>query len=88
MAYSALVSPRGRLNALTHEGCCHFERFGSLDYCTGCDIYDIEESLKMPSGVLFDRMWSPSALILCATEQGRDVRGMFYLHSLYIFTTL
>lgn len=58
MAYSALVSHRGRLNALTHEGCRHFERFGSLDYCIGCDIYDIEESLKMLSGVLLDRIWS------------------------------
>jgi hypothetical protein len=50
----------GAANALSHEGCRHFEAFdqGNKDFDAG--VFRIEDDmLKCSAGVLYDRMWGP-----------------------------
>jgi hypothetical protein len=51
---------RGAANALSREGCRHFEVFDRVieDFDRG--IFQVgDEVLKRSTGVLYDRMWGP-----------------------------
>jgi hypothetical protein len=60
MSYASLVTCKGVVNALSREGCRHFEAFerGNEDFDAG--VFQIEDDmLKRSSGALYNRMWGP-----------------------------
>jgi hypothetical protein len=51
---------RGGVNALSREGCGHFEVFDQSDENFERKIFQVEDSvLKQSARALFDRMWGP-----------------------------
>jgi hypothetical protein len=60
MSFASLVTCEGGMNALSHEGCGHFEIFDQSDEGFECEILQVEDpTLKRLAGALFDRMWGP-----------------------------
>jgi hypothetical protein len=60
MSFASLVTCEGAVNALSHEGCGHFEVFDHSDENFDHEIFQVEDPvLKQSAGALFDRMWGP-----------------------------
>jgi hypothetical protein len=60
MSYASLVTCEGAVNALSREGCGHFEVFDQSDENFDREIFQVEDPvLKQSVGLLFDRMWGP-----------------------------
>jgi hypothetical protein len=60
MSFASLVTCEGVLNALSREGCSHYEVFDRSDEDFGREIYKVEDPVvKDSAGPLFDRMWGP-----------------------------
>jgi hypothetical protein len=60
MSYASLVICEGAMNALSREGCRHYEVFDQADEEFERDIYKVEDPVvKESAGALFDRMWGP-----------------------------
>ena len=60
MSFASLVTCEGAVNALSREGCGHFEVFDQSDENFEREIFQVEDPvLKQSAGVLFDRMWGP-----------------------------
>jgi hypothetical protein len=60
MSFASLVTCEGALNALSREGCSHYEVFDRSDEDSGREIYKVEDPMvKDFAGALFDRMWGP-----------------------------
>jgi hypothetical protein len=60
MSFASLVTCEGAVNALSHEGCGHFEVFDQSDEGFEREIFQVEDPvLKRSVGALFDRMWGP-----------------------------
>jgi hypothetical protein len=60
MSYASLVTCEGAMNALSREGCRHYEVFDQADEDFERDIYKVEDSIvKESAGALYDRMWGP-----------------------------
>jgi hypothetical protein len=60
MSFASLVTYEGVVNALSREGCGHFEVFNLLNEGFKREIFQVEDPvLKRSAGVLFDRMWGP-----------------------------
>jgi hypothetical protein len=60
MSYASLITYEGAVNALSREGCGHFEVFDQSDGGFECGIFQVEDLvLKRSAGALFDRMWGP-----------------------------
>jgi hypothetical protein len=60
MSYASLVTCEGAMNALSREGCRHYEVFDQADEDFECDIYKVEDPIvKESAGALYDRMWGP-----------------------------
>jgi hypothetical protein len=60
MSYASLVICEGAMNALSHEGCRHFEVFDQADEDFERDIYKVEDPVvKESAGAIYDRMWGP-----------------------------
>jgi hypothetical protein len=60
MSFASLVTCEGALNALSREGCSHYEVFDRSDEDFGREIYKVEDPVvKDSAGALFDRMWGP-----------------------------
>jgi hypothetical protein len=60
MSFASLITCEGAMNALSREGCRHFEVFGRSvkDFERG--IFQVESPvLKRSAGALYDRMWGP-----------------------------
>jgi multidrug efflux pump subunit AcrA (membrane-fusion protein) len=58
MSFASLVTCEGSMNALSREGCRHFEVFDQSDENFERDIYKVEDPVvKLSAGALFDRMW-------------------------------
>jgi hypothetical protein len=48
------------MNALSHEGCSHYEGFDRSDEDFGRKIFKVEDPVvKDAAGALFDQMWGP-----------------------------
>jgi len=46
------------MNALSREGCRHFEALDQVDEDFGRDIFEVEDPVvKESAGALYDRMW-------------------------------
>jgi hypothetical protein len=60
MSFASLVTCEGAMNALSREGCGHFEVFNQSDEGFEREIFQVEDPiLKRLVGALFDRMWGP-----------------------------
>jgi hypothetical protein len=60
MSFASLVTCEGAVNALSREGCRHFEVFDQSDEGFEREIFQVEDLiLKRSTGALFDRMWGP-----------------------------
>jgi hypothetical protein len=60
MSYASLVTCEGAMNALSREGCRHFEVFDQGDEDFERDIYKVEDPIvKESAGAIYDRMWGP-----------------------------
>jgi hypothetical protein len=68
MSFTSLITCEGAMNALSREGCRHFEAFDLADEDFGRDIYEVEDPVvKESAGALYDRMWG-----LCGREVVRE----------------
>jgi hypothetical protein len=68
MSFASLVTCEGAVNALSREGCRHFEVFDQSDENFEREIFKVEDPvLKQSAGALFDRMWGPHG-----RETGRE----------------
>jgi hypothetical protein len=60
MSFASLVTCEGAVNALSREGCRHFEVFDQSNEGFKREIFQVEDPvLKRSAGALFDRMWGP-----------------------------
>jgi hypothetical protein len=60
MLFASLITCEGAVNALSREGCGHFEVFDQSDENFEREIFQVEDPvLKQSAGALFDRMWGP-----------------------------
>jgi hypothetical protein len=60
MSFASLVTCEGAVNALSREGCRHYEVFDQVDENFEREIFKVEDPvLKQSAGALFDRMWGP-----------------------------
>jgi hypothetical protein len=60
MSFASLVTCEGAINALSREGCRHYEVFDRSDEDFEREIYKVEDPVVKESvGALFDRMWGP-----------------------------
>ena len=60
MSFASLITCEGAVNALSHEGCRHFEVFDRSvkDFERG--IFQVEDPMmKRSARALYDRMWGP-----------------------------
>jgi hypothetical protein len=60
MSFASLVTCEGAMNALSREGCRHYEVFDQVDENFEREIFKVEDPVvKQSAGALFDRMWGP-----------------------------
>jgi hypothetical protein len=60
MSFASLVTCEGAMNALSREGCRHYEVFDQADENFEREIFKVEDPMvKQSAGALFDRMWGP-----------------------------
>ena len=60
MSFASLVTCEGAVNALSREGCGHFEAFDQSDEGFEREIFQVEDPvMKRSAAALFDRMWGP-----------------------------
>jgi hypothetical protein len=60
MSFASLVTCEGATNALSREGCNHYEGFDRSDKDFRRKIFKVEDPVvKDSAGALFDRMWGP-----------------------------
>ena len=60
MSFASLVTCEGAVNALSREGCGHFEAFDQSDEGFEREIFQVEDPvMKRSARALFDRMWGP-----------------------------
>jgi hypothetical protein len=60
MSFASLITCEGAANALSREGCKHFEVFDRANEDFDRGIFQVEdEVLKRSAGALYDRMWGP-----------------------------
>jgi hypothetical protein len=75
MFYASLVTCEGAMNALSREGCRHYEVFDRSDVDFEREIYKVEDPVvKESAGALFDRMWGPHGREV-VTERSDTARG-------------
>jgi hypothetical protein len=81
MSFPSLVTCEGAMNALSREGCRHFEVFNQSDENFEREIFKVEDPvLKQSAGALFDRMWGPHGRDIVQERSNRaidQVRAIF-----------
>jgi hypothetical protein len=88
MSFASLVTCEGAMNALSREGCSHYEVFDRSDEDFGREIFKVEDPVvKDSAGALFDRMWGPYGreVVRERSDRARDqVKFVFCLVSLNV----
>jgi hypothetical protein len=83
MSFASLVTCEGAMNALSREGCSHYEVFDRSDEDFEREIYKVEDPVvKESAGALFDRMWGPHGreVVRERSDRARDqVKFIFCL---------
>jgi hypothetical protein len=60
MSFASLITCEGAVNALSREGCRHYEVFDQSDENFEREIFKANDPVvKQLAGALFDRMWGP-----------------------------
>jgi hypothetical protein len=60
MSFASLITCERAANALSREGCRHFEVFDPANEDFDRGVFQVEdEVLKRSAGALYDRMWGP-----------------------------
>jgi hypothetical protein len=60
MSFASLITCEGAVNALSREGCGHFEVFNQSDEDFEHRIFQVEDPVqKRLAEALYDRMWAP-----------------------------
>jgi hypothetical protein len=81
MSFASLVTCEGAMNALSREGCHHYEVFDRSDEDFEREIYKVEDPVvKESAGALFDRMWGPHGREV-VRERSDRARG----HVMFVF---
>jgi hypothetical protein len=88
MSFASLVTSEGAMNALSREGCRHYEVFDRSDEDFGREIYKVKDPVVKDSmGALFDRMWGPYGreVVRERSDRARDqVKFVFCIVSLNV----
>jgi hypothetical protein len=88
MSFASLVTCEGAMNALSREGCSHYEVFDRFDEDFGREIFKVEDPVvKDSAGALFDRMWGPYGreVVRERSDRARDqVKFVFCIVSLNV----
>jgi hypothetical protein len=83
MFFTSLITCEGAANALSHEGCRHFEVFDWTDEDFDREIFQVEDAvLKRSAGALYDRMWGPHG---CDTVRERSDQAMAQVQIVFYF---
>jgi hypothetical protein len=83
MSYASLVTCEGAANALSREGCRHFEVFDRVTVDFDRGIFQVgDEVLKRSARALYDRMWGPHGR---DTVRERDDRALAQVFSSSFF---
>jgi hypothetical protein len=83
MSFASLITCEGAMNALSREGCGHFEVFDRSDEDFERGIFQVEDSmLKRSAGALYDRVWGPHGR---ETVRERSNRAMEQVWSLCVY---
>jgi hypothetical protein len=73
------------MNALSREGCRHYEVFDQADEDFERDIYKVEDPIvKESAGALYDRMWGPHSREV-VRERAETARGQVMLGFCLVF---
>lgn len=84
MSYASLVSCEGAANALSREGCRHFETFDQSNEDFDVAVFQVEDDmLKRYAGALYDRMWGPDSHQCPSNRLSVVLKGIFY-ENLYL----
>jgi hypothetical protein len=60
MSFASLITCEGAVNALSREGCRHFEVFDRANEDFNRGIFQVkDEVLKRSTRALYDKMWGP-----------------------------
>jgi hypothetical protein len=71
-SYASLVTCKGSANALSREGCRHFEVFDRSDQDFDWEVLQVSNAtLKQVVGALFDWMWGPHGRSVVRDTAGR-----------------
>jgi hypothetical protein len=85
MSYASLVTCEGAMNALSREGCRHYEVFDQADEDFERDIYKVEDPIvKESAGALYDRMWGPHGREV-VRERAETARGQVMVGFCLVF---
>jgi hypothetical protein len=88
MSFASLVTCEGAMNALSREGCSHYEVFDQSNEDFGREIFKVKDPVvKDSAGAVFDRMWGPYGreVVRERSDRGRDqVKFVFCLVSLNV----
>jgi hypothetical protein len=88
MSFASLVTYEGAMNALSREGCSHYDVFDRSNEDFGHEIFKVEDPVvKDSAGALFDQMWAPHGreVVRERSDRARDqVKFVFCLVSLNV----
>jgi hypothetical protein len=83
MSFASLITCEGAVNALSREGCRHFEVFDQSDENFEREIFKVEDPvLKQSARALFDRMWGPHGR---ETVRERSDRAIDQVRALFVW---
>jgi hypothetical protein len=86
MSFSSLITCEGATNALSHEGCRHFEVFDRSDEDFDHRIFQVEDAvLKRSAGALYDRMWGPHGRDTVRERSDRAMEQVRIVFLEYVF---
>jgi multidrug efflux pump subunit AcrA (membrane-fusion protein) len=91
MSFASLITCEGATNALSHEGCRHFEVFDRSDKDFDRGIFQVEDTvLKRSAGVLYDRMWGPHGrdTVLERFDRAMEQVRIVFLEYVFIFSAI
>jgi hypothetical protein len=86
MSFASLVTCEGAMNALSREGCRHYEVFDQTDESFEREIFKAEDPIvKQSAGALFDRMWGAHGREAVRERSDRARAGDSYCFSVVCY---
>jgi hypothetical protein len=86
ISFTSLITCEGAANALSREGCRHFEVFDRSDEDFDREIFQVEDVvLKRSTGVFYDRMWGSHDRDTVQERSNRAMEEVRIVVILFIF---